>query len=65
MTTNDEDATPEPRERGVEPSTGPGPGDPAGTTLPHESEPAGAAEKAKEDVGFGRKNGESGDSASG
>jgi hypothetical protein len=37
------------------PSTGPGPGQPTGETLPGEAEPTGAEELAKEDVGFGPK----------
>lgn len=39
-------------ERG-EPSTGPDPGQPAGETLPGDSEPTGKEELKKSDVGFG------------
>ena len=43
----------------ADPSTGPGPGEPTGETLPGESEPTGAAEAEKRDVGFGpREDGE-------
>ena len=54
MRMSDPDFTGEPEStKGGEPSTGPGPGHPTGETLADESEPTGAAEQEKEDVGFG------------
>jgi hypothetical protein len=38
---------------GDEPSTGPGPGQPVGETLPGDSGPTGTEELKKPDVGFG------------
>ena len=40
-------------DEGGEPSTGPGPGQPTGETLPGDSEPTGVEELRKRDVGFG------------
>ena len=40
-------------DEGRERSTGPGPGQPTGETLPGDSEPTGVEELRKRDVGFG------------
>jgi hypothetical protein len=52
MSAKDEAHREETGER-ADPSTGPGPGQPTGETLPGESEPTGAADAKKPDVGFG------------